>query len=257
MPWLAGWRMGEAGVWPCPCEAGVSVFPAGHRLSVLSQVLPWYLSIRGQWSSEWKTSWGWPCVTVFLGQGWTEGTQPVSGALGGQLVSTTLGSVQFCPCCLSPGTWARAPAPDVGWRLQERRRCPGKALRNDGPGVGTAVTPSCPPSAPGHRRSSRGHILSSHPHLCPMRTGAPWPWVCSPVGSPLSQPFLRRDASPRGWGAGVASFPPWWRLWHMGALGTGQPGQPCQCLSDGITGREKWPYVLTQKVSTKDLHFSF
>ena len=144
-----------------------------------------------------------------------------------------------------------------GWQLQEHRWCPGRALRSDGPGVGTAVTPSCPLSAPGHRRSSRGHILSSHPHLCPMRTGAPWPWVCSPVGSPLSQPFLRHDASPRGLGAGIDSFPPWWRLWRVGALGTGQPGQPCQCLSDGITGREKRPYVLTQKVSIKDLHFGF
>lgn len=170
VPWPAGWCMGRwvCAAPPCHVSAGVSLssLPATGWACYL-------MSIRGQ-RSEWKTLWGRPCITIFLGQGWSEGTQPTSC---GQLVSTTLGSVHLCPCCLSPGTWARAPAPDAGATITGASSCPGRMLRNVGPGVGTAtVTPSCPSSAPCHRRSSLGHVLSSHPHLCPRRTGAPWPW---------------------------------------------------------------------------------
>lgn len=258
-PWLAGWHMGgvvcAAPPHPSECRC-VSLFSAGHWLSVLSHVLGTCPS-GGSDLLNGRPCGDGPTLLSSLDRDEVQGHSPQAVASSWaphRALSTASSVLAVSP--LGPGP-ERLPQMQ-GWWLQEHRRWPRRTLRNAGLGVGTAAaTPSCPSSAPGHRRSSWGHILSSHPHLCPRRTGAPWSWVCSPVRSPLSQLFLQCDASPRGWGPGLTWFPPWWRLWRVGTLGTGQPGQPRRRRSDAVTGSEKRPYVATQEVSIKDLLFNF
>lgn len=198
---------------------------------------PWYLSIRGQWPSERKDPVGTALHYYLPGTGmkcrdcFFQQARPAW--VSAQRVSMSTVSLSCC----SPDLGARAPAPDAGVTTTGASPVTQRTL-NRAWGTAAASTILLPSLAPGHRRSS-WDTLSSHPHLCPRRTGAPCPGF-----APQSDPHCPSSSSSvmplLGVSPGLTQkFPPWWRLWRVSTLGTEQPGQPCHRHQMPVTGSEK------------------